>query len=205
MTSKILSNSGNSLADIYDVEGSIAGIERLETHDLPIVHEMGQTVFSERFSTAFIRVTSGAINQNTSFDIVSTGLQDVPQRVVAVMVFSNNAGRVLRCGILARESRTGREMPFWIYDGANFIVTRMEDQGGGVGLLEVLLGNAQATILPIFTGGDNQPFSIADIAFRGTSTGFGAGTVIITALYFLAYAEAVGSGIDSRGLPIPSW
>ena len=43
---KILSQAGISLADLYNVEGSIAGIEQLDTRELPIVHEMSGTIFS---------------------------------------------------------------------------------------------------------------------------------------------------------------
>ena len=201
---KILSQAGNSLADTYDVEGSIAGIDHLETHELPIVHEMGSTVFSERFSTAIRRATSGAVAQNISWDVILTDLPGVPTRLLGVLVFANNAGRVLRASCQVRNDGEGRELPVWIYDGANFIVTRMEDNGGGVGLLEILMGNIQAIQMPNFTGGNGQPQIADQLAFRGTSTGFGAGTVTVTALYYIAFSET-GRVPSSRGLPIPSW
>jgi len=167
---------------------------------------MGQTVFSERFSSVFFRQATGAINQSTTWDLVTTDLSAHPSRLLGVTVFSNNGSRVSSANILVRDGALGRELPVWIYDGTNFISTRMQDDGGAVTFFDVLLGNIQATFIPIFAGGRIQPESIPDIAFRGITTAFGAGTVTITALFHVCAPDSGPSGsLSSRGLPIPSW
>lgn len=203
---KILSQAGQSLADIYDVEGSIAGIDSLETRDLPIVHEMGQTVFSERFRTEFRRSATGNIAQNTDFDVVITDLRDTISRLLGVVVFSDDDTRVLRAAVMVRDpiSNGGLELPVWVWDGATAIAVRMVDFGS-LGLHNVLVASAPATFLPNFTGGTQQgPTPVDQIALRGRTTGFGAGTVAISAVYFIASSSTPG-GVSSVGLPVPSW
>jgi len=202
---KILSQAGNSLADTYDVEGSIAGIDQLETRELPIVHEMGATVFSERLSGAIRRATSGAILQNTNFDIILTDLPATPSRVLGVTVVTDVAGRVSTAAILIRDAGAGREMPIFVWDsGEQFMVCRMVENNAAVGTLELLVTSLNLPgFPPSMIIGTDQPQEVDQIAFRGRSTGFGAGTVTITALIYLAFSEV--GGISSRGLPIPGW
>lgn len=200
---KILSQSGNSLADMYDVVGSVAGIEQLETRELPIVHEMGRTIFSERFSTIIRRQTSGAVAQNTDINIVTADLPSVPSRLLGVAVISDSGARILRLTAACRSSQNLREFPVWVYDGTNFLPISLVDNGAAVAQFDLLLPNAQATMLPSFTGGSGQPQVVEELALRGRTTGFGAGTVFVRVLYYLAFAQI--TGISSRGLPIPSW
>lgn len=202
---KILSQAGSSLADVYDVAGSIAGIEQLETRELPIVHEMGQTIFAERYSTYVRLANSGNIAQNTDFNIIASDLPRTPARLLGVAVYSDAGARVLRAAIHTHDPETARDFPVWVYDGANFLATLMDD-GGGPAVLDVLLGNVQATMVPNMVGGTDQPEVVDRMAFRGRTTGFGAGTVFIRALYYIASSSTTGSiSVSSRGLPIPSW
>ena len=200
---KILSQAGISLADIYDVKGSIAGIEQLETRELPIVHEVGATVFSERFSTTVRRRASGNLNQSTTFDLILTDLPDVPSRLLGVAILCDVPSRISFAAVLVRDPIGGREMPVWVYDAPNASTVRIVDNGAAVANTEMLHGNSNLDYVPNFVGGSGQPQIVDDIALRGQTTAFGAGTVFITGLYYIAFGQV--GGISSRGLPIPSW
>ena len=200
---KILSQAGISLADTYDVKGSIAGIDTLETHELPIVHEMGGTIFSERYSTTVRRSRSVGVGQNTDVNTVFTNFPDTPTRVLGVAVICTAGVRIDRWAVHVRDPIALREFPLWVYDGANFLSVNIEDDTPGVVTEELLLGNVQATMLPSFGGGTDQPQIVNEIAIRGRTTGFGAGTVNISTLLYIAFSQI--GGISSRGLPIPSW
>lgn len=201
---KILSQTGISLADIYDIEGSIVGVEQLEAGEVHTVHEMGATVFSERFGQALIRATSGALAQNTTWDVILTPDVSSFWRVQQVMVLSDQPTRITNCVVSIRDPGAGREMPVWIWD-SNFadpsIGVRLQEDGGAVGATNAFL-NGQ-TYLPAMGTNPDQPQSIPEIAFRGLTNGFGAGTATQIVVIVLAFAEV--QGISSRGLPIPSW
>lgn len=201
---KIQAQAGDSLADIYDVKGSIAGIDELMSREIFLTHEMGAAVFAERFSVTLHRMTSGAIAQSVNFDVVDDTLAEEPTRIVGACVFSDAGARVSRAALFVRDSGASRELPVWIYDGTNMVPTRMEDNAGGVGLFDVLLAAQPQTMVPQFAGGRGQLRRVSALAFRGASTAFGAGTVIVNVLTMLAWANIVG-GVSSRGLPIPSW
>jgi len=200
---KILSQAGNSLADMYDVQGSIAGIDQLETRELPISHEMGATLFSERFSTSIRRAVSGALNQNTDFDVVLGTLPGGPSRLLGITVFTDNAARILQAAVLGRDPIAEQEIPLWVWDAANNLDVRMQDDTAALANLAVLIANTGITTPPSFTGGSSQPARVDQIALRGRTTGFGAGTVFIRGLYHIASTTV--DSLSSRGLPIPSW
>lgn len=201
---KILSQSGNSLADVYDVQGSIAGIDQLESREVTLVHEMGRTMFSERFSGFIRRSVVGPNLQSVTFDALMIDLPEIA-RVVGVTVLADTAGRTDRAQVSVRDPLNGREMPIYIWDvndGASLTAAiRIEDNG--------ILPGADAALIPSFsqipsfTIGTDQPQSMEQIAFRGVTSAFGAGNVTYVLLVYLAFA-AVG-GLSSRGLPIPSW
>jgi len=201
---KIQAQAGQSLADIYDIKGSIAGIDDLETRELGIIHEMGATVFSERYGQIVNRSSTGAIAQNITWDNVLTNLATAPNRLLAMVVYADAGARVLRAQVSIRSGFQSREVPVWIYDGTNFIATRLDDNGT-LGVSDVLLPNVQQTQLPNMMGGSGQPGTnvASEIAFRGTTTGFGAGTVTVTMMALGAFADL--GGVSSYGLPIPSW
>lgn len=211
--SKILSQAGNSLADTYDVEGSVAGIETLETRELPIVHEMGGTVFSERFRTTIVRVASGNLNQNVDINLVTTDLPVTISRLLGVAVVTDDAARILRLACMVRDPITGggREFPVWVWDGATGETIRMEDEGVGTDFT-LLAGPFSSLSIPTFCGGLDTVGTVAgaagtarvnEMALRGRTTGFGAGTVFVRAFYFVAFTDT--PGVSSRGLPVPSW
>jgi len=198
---KILSQAGNSLADMYDVEGSIAGIDQLVTSELPIVHEMGGTVFSERLSFGVRRLASSSA-QSLNFILTATDLPRVPTRLLGVQVFCNNAARLVRMGVYANNPRTSQDFPLWVWDTVNSVSMRIEDNVV-VADLDLLTPVIGATGQASFAGASGQPQSFEDITLRGTTTAFGAGTVAFTALMYLAFAQIRRP--SSRGLPVPGW
>jgi len=203
---KILSRSGDSLADTYDVQGSIAGIDQLLTQELPIVHEMGATIFSERFSIAVRHGSSGALAQSLDFESVTTNLPESTTRLLGVSVFApqGEAADFVRASLALHDPDAGQDFPFWLWDGTNSVVTRLEDSGDAVAFVDLLTPSAPFTQLPQFASGRGfQRQSLPDLVFRGTTGAFGAGTATLTVIYLLAFTHV--GGISSRGLPIPSW
>lgn len=203
---KILSQAGNSLADTYDVQGSVAGIEQLETRELPIVHEMGGTVFSERLGGAIVRVSSGAIAQNTNFDVVTAMLPAVPTRVLGVMIFNGTAARTSFVSVSVNDEDASRDMPIFLWDSVTGVevLSRLEDGGSGVININVLASNVPLPgAVPTMQFGADQPEPISSIAFRGRTLGFGAGTIENILYLYQGFAQI--GGISSRGLPVPSW
>jgi len=201
---KILSQTGISLADTYDVEGSIAGIEQLESREVSLVHEMGGTIFSERLSGAIRRVTTGAILQNAAWDLILTDLPAVPTRVLGVVVFSDDDARISRAMVAIRDPLAEREIPIFVWDANEATVTvRMQDNGAAVTTENVLANALGVATLPSMLIGSEQPQPVDQVAFRGLTTGFGAGTVVTTALIYIGFSQV--GGISSHGLPVPAW
>jgi len=204
---KILAKSGDSLADIYDVEGSIAGIETLESRELPIVHEMGGTVFSERLGATIERLTTGAIAQNIAWNLTLGTARGV-SRVLGIYVQAD-AARVDQCAVSIRATITQREIPIFIWDTNNDRTSniRIVEEGGPVGTDTALIQATPGGIMPsmIFSAGQGRNQVGDEIVFRGLASAFGAGTVVVTALIFLARATDPTAGLNSRGLPIPGW
>jgi len=204
---KILSRAGASLADIYDVEGSIAGIEQLETRELGIVHEMGATVFSERFSTRIIRITTGDIAQNTDFNIEEVNVSETPARLLGVQVFATVVSQTLRCAVLATDPILGQDFPLWVFDTAatNSDTVFLEDAAVHSNK-QVLVPRIGIPVGPAFVGGREQQGTMASsVTLTGRTTGFGAGVVVHTALLLIAFARSDGSRSPPRGITIPSW
>jgi len=201
---KILSQSGNSLADMYDVVGSVAGIEELETRELAIIHEMGATLFSERISGTMRRMDSGAIAQSLGWEVILTNLPNTMTRILGLVVFSTDSTRINVATINVRSPGQQREVPIFTWDANEPVVTaRFMDNGVAAANHQVLQGNVGVGTMPTMLIGSLQPQSVGEIAFRGSTTAFGAGTVTITAVFYQAFAQI--GGVSSRGLPIPSW
>lgn len=201
--SKILAQAGISLADIYDIEGSIVGVDELLSKEVHTVHEMGGTIFAERLSAEIVRGTSGNILQSINFDIVSS-IGPTPSRILGAMVFTDTVARVDRVALMIRDPTTEREICIFAWDQNEASVrVRMQDNGAALASFDVLQAAAGVGTLPSMTIGTDQPFPVSEIAFRGRSLAFGAGNVVLTFLVYTAAARV--SGISSHGLPIPSW
>jgi len=199
---KVLGQAGTSLADVYDVEGSIAGVEQLISAEVGLVHEMGHTLFSERASGAIRRLTSGDILQTITWDITIADLPAGLWRVLGVVVLMDT-DRINYAQVSLRSTSDGREMPLFVWDTANDasnIIRIVED--GTLATWRALVGPIlQVPNLGIGTGQRQQVGE--EIVFRGQSTTFGAGTVEAVALVYLGLTHL--AGVSSFGLPIPSW
>lgn len=209
---RILSQAGNSLADIYDVRGSIAGIDDLETRELGIIHEMGATVQSERFLTAIRRVPVAPVAQSltmTGVIVSGSGPTDLPlevTRLLGVQVFTDDVSRVNNMALLARQPDAVlgiQEFPLWVWDGSGSTPVRFIDDA--IESTPDMLTPILDPPVPTFCGGAGQTnqIMVKDLVLRGNSSAFGAGTVLAVCLLYLAVA--VIPGTRSRGLPIPSW
>jgi len=201
---RILSQSGVSLADLYDIKGSIVGVEQLTTREISLVHEMGDTLFSERLSSNIQRGASGDIAQTLPFDVVLTGLPMTPFRVLGIMVFADAASRVSTCQVSLRDPLAGREVIIWSWQSTvdSTLTQRVVDDGGAAANVTYLRPVAPL-LVPTMGFGTDQPQSVSEISMRGNTLTFGAGTVETFLLVHIAFSEI--KGISSYGLSIPSW
>jgi len=204
---KILSRSGDSLADAYDVEGSIAGIDQLLSREVTLVHDMGGVLFSERLSGRINRGVSGALSQDDDFDVVFSNLVESSGigRVIGLTVFADVVARVGNVSLNLIDPIDGRETPLFAWDSnEGSVTTRLSDNGGAAANVDVLVpADLGGTRPPITILGSDQPRPMDSIAFRGLANSFGAGTVNLTALILVVDPRV--EGLSSRGLPIPGW
>lgn len=207
MSNRVQTQSGSSLADIYNTKGSKLDIDEIDVREIKGVHEMGATIFSERLSGGIRRGSTGAIAENIVFGEVMN-MATVPSRLLALVVFTDNAARIDDCNVVILSTESDgdlQECPLWIWDGANSEIARFIDNAGNADEHNVLLPTPGTRSLPSMSFGTDQP-TIADrLVLRGTTTGFGAGTVTLTMLAYVANALARTGEISSRGLAIPGW
>ena len=203
---KILARAGVSLSDVYDVQGSIAGIEQLESEEVRLVHEMGSTIFSERLGGQILVASTGDIAQNLSFSAnfsAPADLNETTALILNIMVSVDTTSRLLRCAVVLREGLSAQETPIWVWDGTNEVTIRMS------------VGGATANIIALqeLPGWSRLPNLIlsADVLLgdwaiflRGTTSGFGAGTVDTSMHAYLSF-PGTRAGLSSKGLPLPSW
>ncbi len=199
---KIQTKSGESLADVYDVEGSIAGIEELQAKDVNLVHEMGSTIFSERLAGSLLRAQTGAILQTITFDVTIQTLPQAPSRILGIQLFADFE-RINFVTVSTVERSTGRELPIFVWETGDdaFRVIRISDDGGAAATRNLLVPamTPHATMLQ----GVGQRVTVQDLVMRGVTATFGAGTVNLVMVAHLSFAEL--GGVSSKGLPIPSW
>jgi len=199
---KVLAQAGTSLADVYDVEGSVAGVEQLLSRDVQLLHEMGQTIFSERISAAIRRTTTGAIAASAAWNNLLTDLPAGVTRILGVQVICD-ADRIDFCSVSISDG-VQREIPIWIWDTTTSVVenVRITDDAAVANRL-IMLPTRMGVFTPSLLVGEGQPQRISAISFRGVATAFGAGTVTATALIHIAFSEV--GGVSSKGLPVPGW
>lgn len=204
---KILSQAGRSLADQYDVEGSIVGIDQLLSNEIPLVHEMGATLFSERFRFQMFQARSNPTGQNSNIDLViaEVGEKGVA-RILGVLVVCNIAAQMATASVSvyrpARAGVTFSAFPVWVWGGDSW-PTRLDLDGSTV-QRDVLLGAPGQNMTPSFVGGTKQgPNPMTDIVCRGRTSGFGAGTETVWFLIFVGFTQT--DGVSNYGADIPSW
>ena len=198
---KILSQGGRSLADMYQVVGSIAGIDQLETREVVLVHEMSAVLFSERFRTTIRRVNALGMLQNVFTDLEINNLPAAITRLLAIQVVSDDATRISHMACSVHDPANEADFPVWVWDGTS-VVGRFED----FGTLTTfdILQPAASTFLPTFAGGQDQsPDQVQDFHATVRTTGFGAGTVDIRVFLFLGFTFT--GGVSGYGARVPSW
>jgi len=200
---KILSKSGDSLADVYDVAGSIAGLENLESNDVNLVHEMGGVIFAERLTGSVTTMPVAAVAQNLAFgETFAFGGQ--PSRILGLQVFVNQAVTHLDdVSINIQGPAVVTEIPIWMWEVADGGINVRFILAGSTSENNFLVPPSNRILLPNLLLGSNAPQASTTLAIRGNTSGFGAGTVEITGIVYLAFAEL--GGVSSRGLPLPSW
>jgi len=205
---KVLGQSGVSLADSYDVEGSIAGVDELLTKDVNLVHEMGATMQSERLQSFIVLGTSGALNQSTAWAVAIGGFPDSINRILAITVIATESARVTAASVAIEDVPGTREIPIWTWDITNDLeVVCRWDLGAGV-LQDTQLRPAGGVQLPSLVMRLGVSKDMPVLIFRGTTEAFGAGTVTVDAVALIARPNtgnpAAGEP-SGHGLPLPSW
>lgn len=197
---RILGQAGTSLADMYDVEGSIAGIAELDSESVKTVHELGATIFSERLRSAIVLLDSAALSQSTDFEI--TFDNPVLSRLTQVNCLTNNNASIDNVQIsLSRLVPAEQDSVIWVGDIPNEVLCRFMVEG---------VVRAGTVIPPLFSAlpqmiiGQDQPEPRAEqVSMRGRTAAFGAGTVVVTLGACILRPDI--QGVSSFGLPIPSW
>lgn len=205
MGHNVQSQAGVSLSSLYDVKGSQAAIERILTTEVPAVHDMAVTLFSERVSGTVRRRQTGAILQNAVFNEVLDDLPGAVSRILGVSVFVDTAARANSVSVMVRDPVAGREVPIFVWDFNNDVESnlRLQDNGGAVATLIALIPTRTFPAALSMVFGTEQPQSMPEISFRGFARGFGAGDVTFTLLLYLAFTDI--ARIPGYGLPVPAW
>lgn len=201
MPFKILSKAGESLADSYNTKGNIAGLDFLATERTVTVHEMGETMFSERYSQFVRNLPSGDIAQNITFETVLAGLPSGIVRVESVIVGVDATSRLTRMAVSARYPNQ-RDIPIWVWDGSGETTIIME-KNATIAAVIVLDPDPLYTRIPQLLASDGQPQAIESLVMAGTTSGFGGGTIDTEAFILLSLTQV--GGISNVGLPIPGW
>lgn len=207
---KVLAQTGVSLADVYDIQGSIVGTDELLGGEVHLSHEMGGTIFSERIQTFIVAISSGAILQSASFDATFGAIPDCPNRVLAVTVIVDTASRLNNCTLSVFIDDASGEYPIF-----NWAIAHDQQKNCRIDLgaaapadLTMLVPIAGVNLLPALLTRVGIADQMPTLRFRGTTDAFGAGDVTATCLVTLARATpgspAPGEP-SSHGLPIPSW
>ena len=208
--SRILSQSGKSLASTYEIDGSQIGVDELLSQDVSLLHEMGGTIFSERLRSQVITLATGSIGQNSEFEATFEfdDLVDSPVRILGCQVVANAVTRVQLAQVSIQGVGSSGEFPFYIYDyddaPAGLVILSI--QGAAVDTY-IQLSPRQIQVPTLITRKGDEG-TMPGFVLRGLTTGFGGGTVQCTALINICragQATPVAGDPKSHGLPLPSW
>lgn len=205
---KVLAQAGTSLADNYDVEGSVAGIDELLSKEVFLLHEMGGQIFSERLKSHIILIETGLVAQSIESTINLIGLPDCPHRILDVTVISTSAGRTLNVAIDVVDPVTDREMPYLVWSNLVDAEATFRWSRDGAGPADESYLIPSLNLFPTLLTRQGDTGQMARIRMRCVNDAFGAGTNNIIALIHLCRAFPLTSTPgtpSSHGLPIPGW
>lgn len=203
---RILSNAGASVADIYDVKGSQAPLEYLDSQDVKTVHEMGGTIFAERLGGSIIQASVTGVLQSANWDINMLKPVFPPgvSRILNISIIASDAARVSAAQISFYKTTGFREMPLFTWDSAVDTEVPMRwTWNGSAGDFFHLRPSGGTLGVPTMLIGSGQQDRVEEMRVRGRTLAFGAGTVSLYVTIYFAYCTLTGPG--SRGLPIPAW
>jgi len=209
MTQKVLGRAGISLADVYDVEGSIAGIDELDVRSVKGVHELGAQIHSERVVTHLIRMASGALATGNVFNITAGAFPQSINRLldVAFLVAGANTTEIANATVSIRDTDLTREIPIHSWDDAVDPEVPIRWDNDGAGAAQFLLLRPLVPFVPQLITRTGDALLMPELVFRGI-----AATVATTVEMFAVIqlirpdrgAPPAGEP-SSHGLPIPSW
>lgn len=205
---KILSQAGISLADVYDIEGSIAGLEELDVRDIKGVHELGGQIHSERLTSFLVLSTSGPVAQSTVWGVIAGGFPDSTNRLLGLSVMTDASARLVHASVAIQEQGNSREMPIWVWDLADDRVQGLEWSQDGAAVASVEHLSVLVTHVPQLLTRLGPTLEMPQLIFRGITAAFGAGTVTTQVIYHLARPSSGNPAPgepSSHGLPIPGW
>lgn len=205
---KILGEGGKSLADIYDVVGSVVAVDEIEADSVTAVHELGALINSERMGSSIALLKTGDLNQSADVLVEMSGFTGIT-RVLNVFVYADAGSRVNDVSVNIQDAGAQREVPLFMWEtGQDAEFTARILSEGNAGGFRVLRPAVQYLTLPGMVFGAGQRAQCPVLTMRGTTGGFGAGTVEIFAAVQIANADVTGTGTGAPsniGLPIPSW
>lgn len=206
---KILSQAGTSLADVYDVEGSVVGLEELDVANIQGVHELGHQIHAERLLVFGLIANTGALAQSTAWDVSLSAFPDSINRLLSISAVSSFAGRVNDCSVHIGDPLTGVDHGIWLWDSVNDVEGTVRRGSPAVAAAVSLRPLSHvAGGLPTLLARTGTSGRMPNLIFRGSTSAFGAGTVTVQALMQVIRPDrgAPGAGEpSSHGLPIPSW
>jgi len=201
MTPRILSQAGKSLADVYDVVGSVAGIDELHSREVHLSHDMASTIFSERMASRILQDSTPTTTQSDDFDSEILLLPATPFRIHGITIFNgtlNTVARLANLVIVMRDELNTNDTIVWMWDGT-VEIQRLEGAAKEVLMPEI----GFAGCLPSIGMGGDQPATVGQMFARGDTLAFGAGDITLGIRTHISFSQL--EGVSSVGLPIPSW
>jgi len=203
---KVQSRVGRSLADLYDVEGSIVGIEDLLSGDVNVVHDMAWTAAAEQRTSA-IRRAATSFAQSTDVTVEIAGLPLDNFVLQGLAVITDDESRLVNATVVARNIARTQDYPLWVWDERNTpddAPVRLEDNNVTANF-DFLIPVPGAVSPPMAMHGRNQPDrgGILELRLLARSTAFGAGTVSVTLLAMISLVNPGGLNNSAYGLPVP--
>lgn len=205
-------DGGSSLAKLWDTVGSNSGgpNAEIEADRILLFHEMGSVLSSERFLTRGRDITSGAVAQNTAWDVNITGLSNGPCRLCSIYLAIETPGtaaEIDHATINLRNNDTpSDEIVIFAWDTTVGTVVRARTNlDTGTTATQLVLVNMLPYQELLINGNSRGVQNTFDaLSFRGLTAGFGAGTRTVRG-YVRVVTMDNPAGVDntgSYGLPL---